>query len=63
MLVSLFEPRDLIFKKENVTNLFKNGNIPSEDKYPIEPFEDIKGWYNTSVIKFNNQSLKDEYIR
>lgn len=63
MLVSLFEPRELIFKKENVINLFKNGNIPSEDKYPIEPFEDIKGWYNTSVIKFNNQSLKDEYIR
>jgi hypothetical protein len=63
MLVSLFEPRELIFNKENVTDLFKKRYIPFEENYPIEPFEDIKGWYNTSVIKFNNQSLKDEYIR
>lgn len=63
MLVSLFEPRDLIFNKESVTDLFKKKYIPSEENYPIEPFEDIKGWYNTSVMKFTNQALKDEYIR
>lgn len=63
MLVSLFEPRDMIADREAMAILFKKDYIPFEEEYPIRPFEEIDGWYNTSVIKFNNQKLKDEYIR
>lgn len=63
IVVSLYEPRELIFKKENVIDLFNYYNIPTEDDYPLDTFEKIDGWYNTSLLKFNNQDTKNEYIR
>ncbi len=63
LLVSLWEPKHLIYNKWNVVELFNKGYLPFEEKYPIQTFDDLSGWYNTSTIKFNKQSLKDEYIR
>lgn len=63
MLVSLYEPKEKIFKKETIAEMFKSCIVPTLEGYELPKDGDIKGWYNTSCLKFNNESLKQEYIR
>ena len=34
-----------------------------KEPYTLPKPKDCDGWYNTSLIKFNNQELKNEFIR
>lgn len=62
IVVSLYEPKDRIFRKEAIIDLFNACSVSTQPGYEWPKPEEIKGWYNTSCLKFNNQDLKNEYI-
>lgn len=63
IIVSMYEPKERIFKPEAIQKIFKLCNITNQKGYEFPKDGDIKGWYNTSCLKFNNEALKKEYIR
>lgn len=63
LLVSLFEPQALIINiNKQYSTMFNNLNIEEEELYKRPNFRKIKGWYNTSVMKFNNEEFKQKHI-
>lgn len=63
MVVSMYEPKDRIFKPETIASMFQACNVQVQPGYELPENGEVKGWYNTSCLKFNNESLKQEYIR
>ena len=63
VIVSLYEPKERIFKPETITELINICKTAQQPGYELPKVEDIKGWYNTSLLKFNNEDIKREYIR
>lgn len=62
VIVSLYEPKGRIFKPETIAELIDSCVLVQQPGYELPKAEDIKGWYNTSLLKFNNDSIKQEYI-
>lgn len=63
LLVSLFEPQALIINiNKQYSTMFNNLNIEEEELYKRPNFRKIAGWYNTSVMKFNNEDFKQKHI-
>lgn len=64
MLVSMFEPKVYIAHDRERTikmlGILKQFNF--EEPYETPEWKDCDGWYNTSLMKFNNEELKEEYI-
>lgn len=63
MVVAMYEPRNKIFKSEEIYDLFKACETTNIPGYELPNSDEVKGWYNTSCLKFNNEDLKQEYIR
>lgn len=63
IIVSMYEPKHKIFKSETIADMFKACNTQIQPGYELPEDGEIKGWYNTSCLKFNNEELKQEYIR
>lgn len=65
MLVSMFEPKEYIEndKERNTKMLEMLRNCNFAEPYTTPTFDDCDGWYNTSLMKFGNEVLKDEYIK
>lgn len=63
IVVSLYEPKDKIFKPETIQGMFKICTLTNQDGYELPKDGNVHGWYNTSCLKFNNEALKKEYIR
>lgn len=62
VIVSLYEPKGRIFKPETIAELIDSCVLVQQPGYELPKAEDIKGWYNTSLLKFNNDNIKQEYI-
>lgn len=62
MLVTLFEPRDRIINRHNELAILFNTLKEIDPLYKRPRFIFNDGWYNTSIIKFNNIKMKQEYI-
>lgn len=63
MVYSMYEPKSFIRNLgglDDLLNAIQRYNL----KYPYETpsYSNCQGWYNTSLMKINNQQLKDEYI-
>lgn len=65
VLTSFFEDRYFLEKDAEVQTLMKKNlsEVDFDDPYKVEEFDDSTGWFNTSLIKINDQGLKDEWIR
>lgn len=60
-LCSLYEPQEYVVK--STAEAFEKAQaIDFGDGFNVPDIKDICGFYNTSVMKFNNQELKDKYI-
>lgn len=62
VIVSLYEPKGRIFKPETIAELIDSCVLVQQPGYELPKAEDVKGWYNTSLLKFNNDNIKQEYI-
>lgn len=62
VVVSLYEPKGRIFKPETIAELINSCVLVQQPGYELPKAEDVKGWYNTSLLKFNNDNIKQEYI-
>lgn len=63
LLVSLFEPLELIINKDNqYADIFNNVNLYADDIYKRPSFKKCPGWHNTSVMKFTNEEFKQKHI-
>lgn len=62
VVVSFFEPKDSVEHNfnEQLFNMLREYNF--EYPYHTPLYSAIEGWLNTSVMKFNNEQLKREYI-
>lgn len=62
ILCSFFENKAYIDvhadRNRQMFELLKNKDLT----FPPESYDDIGGWYNTSIIHFNDQDFKDKYI-
>lgn len=63
VVVSLYEPKGRIFKPETIADLITACASAQQPGYELPKAEDIQGWYNTSLLKFNNEDIKQEYVR
>ncbi len=63
IVVSMYEPVERIFKPELMRELFYTCRDAKQPGYELPDVSEVKGWYNTSLLKFNSESLKQEYIR
>lgn len=65
LLVSFFEPKTYIDNNREKNLMMVNNLKQFKFEYPYNTIEydEYDGWYNTSLMKFSNQELKDEYIR
>lgn len=62
-ICSFFEDKSVIANFDGVSDLLKLIRKHKFEKpYNTPTYKDCEGWLNTSVMKFNNQDLKDEYI-
>ena len=64
ILVSMFEPKKYIAVNRDRNIKMLELIKPFEFNYPYETpdWKDCDGWYNTSLMKFNDETLKEEYI-
>ena len=63
MVVSMYEPRERIFNVETMNETISVCSKFQQPNYELPNAENMLGWYNTSLLKFNNEALKSEYIR
>lgn len=63
VIVSYFEPKDHIRANYNykLFNLIREAGF--EYPYHTPKYEAVEGWLNTSLMKFNNKELKEEYLK
>jgi hypothetical protein len=63
LLVTLFEPNEFIINNGNkVAEMFNSLHIDNDEFYKRPPYKKMPGWYNTSVMKFNNEEFKRKHI-
>lgn len=63
IIVSMYEPKEKIFKIETIKEMVAVCCDAEQPGYKLPKAEEINGWYNTSLLKFNSEELKQEYIR
>ena len=63
VVVSLYEPTARIFKPETMSEMFKACEDFIQPGYELPEITNVLGWYNTSLLKFNNAEAKEEYIK